>query len=103
MLILSGSPALSAFRKEKLLESLTGISAISARYVHFVALKSPLSNEQQQVLEEDSEKGFVAVMRQTLFSFGPFFTLPCRIPDTLEPTRTLGCLTLIISGLPARP
>ena len=51
MLILSGSPALSAFRKEKLLESLTGISAISARYVHFVALKSPLSNEQQQVLE----------------------------------------------------
>jgi len=42
-------------------------------------------------------------MRQTLFSFGPFFTLPCRIPDTLEPTRKLGCLTLIISGLPARP
>ena len=51
MLILSGSPALSAFRKEKLLESLPGITAISARFVHFVALHEPLDGAQQQVLE----------------------------------------------------
>ena len=51
MLILSGSPALSAFRKEKLLESLPGISAISARYVHFVALHEDLTADQQRVLE----------------------------------------------------
>ncbi|KGD65982.1 phosphoribosylformylglycinamidine synthase [Alcanivorax nanhaiticus] len=51
MLILSGSPALSAFRKEKLLASLPGISAISARYVHFVALHEDLTADQQRVLE----------------------------------------------------
>ncbi len=51
MLILSGSPALSAFRKEKLLESLNGVSALSARYVHFVELSAPLNASQQQVLE----------------------------------------------------
>ena len=36
MLILPGSPALSAFRKEKLLEALPQAEALSARFVHFV-------------------------------------------------------------------
>ncbi|HIL21849.1 MAG TPA: phosphoribosylformylglycinamidine synthase, partial [Alcanivorax sp.] len=57
MLILSGSPALSAFRKEKLLESLNGVSALSARYVHFVELSAPLNASQQQVLEGLLEYG----------------------------------------------
>ena len=50
MLILPGSPALSAFRKEKLLDSLPGVTALSARYVHFVASDTPLSDAQTQVL-----------------------------------------------------
>lgn len=58
MLILTGSPALSAFRKEKLLRALPGIQALSARYVHFVALSGTLDAHQSQQLE-------------TLLDYGP--------------------------------
>lgn len=57
MLILPGSPALSAFRKEKLLDSLPGVTALSARYVHFVASDTPLSDAQTQVLSGLLEYG----------------------------------------------
>ena len=58
MLILTGSPALSAFRKEKLLQALPGVQALSARYVHFVALSGTLDAPQSQQLE-------------TLLDYGP--------------------------------
>lgn len=50
MLILPGTPALSAFRKEKLLQSLPGVEALSSRYVHFAEVDGDLTDEQQAVL-----------------------------------------------------
>src|SRR5690606_34927764 len=56
MLILPGSPALSAFRVQKLLERLTpelpGLRAISTCYVHFADLSVPLVDDQRAVLEQ---------------------------------------------------
>src|SRR5699024_4380098 len=75
MLILPGSPALSAFRKEKLLSALPQVVALSARYVHFVELQADLDERERRVLdnlleygpsvEEDSVEGetFVVVPR----------------------------------------
>ena len=57
MLILPGSPALSAFRKEKLLEALPNVAALSARYVHFVELEAGLDEREQRVLESLLEYG----------------------------------------------
>ena len=57
MLILPGSPALSAFRKEKLLEALPNVAALSARYVHFVELEAELDEREQRVLESLLEYG----------------------------------------------
>jgi len=62
MLILPGSPALSAFRKEKLLEALPQIEALSARFVHFVALSptegaAGLDERERQVLDSLLEYG----------------------------------------------
>lgn len=51
MLILPGSPALSAFRKEKLLRALPRVEALSARFVHFVEISVPLSAQEQAVLD----------------------------------------------------
>src|SRR5690554_3734516 len=55
MLILRGAPALSTFRREKLLtrlqQSVSGLTALSAHYVHFVQLREPLNAEEQTVLE----------------------------------------------------
>ena len=50
MLILPGTPALSAFRKEKLLQQLPDVVALGSRYVHFAELDGSLSDAQQQVL-----------------------------------------------------
>ncbi|WP_027330739.1 phosphoribosylformylglycinamidine synthase [Marinimicrobium agarilyticum] len=55
MLIMRGAPALSSFRSEKLLTALQSrvpaITGLSAEYVHFADLDSPLSDDQQQTLE----------------------------------------------------
>jgi len=57
MLILPGSPALSAFRKEKLLEALPQVEALSARFVHFVELSKELDDRERQVLDSLLEYG----------------------------------------------
>jgi phosphoribosylformylglycinamidine synthase len=57
MLILPGSPALSVFRKEKLLEALPQVASLSARFVHFVALREALDERERQILEGLLEYG----------------------------------------------
>jgi phosphoribosylformylglycinamidine synthase len=57
MLILPGSPALSAFRKEKLRQTLTGIEALSTCYLHFVELAEPLDDTEMATLERLLEYG----------------------------------------------
>ncbi|MDY0005875.1 MAG: phosphoribosylformylglycinamidine synthase [Spongiibacteraceae bacterium] len=56
MLILPGSPALSAFRIQKLYDRLSaelpGLRTIGSRYLHFAELSAPLSAAQQAVLEQ---------------------------------------------------
>ena len=52
MLILPGSPALSEFRKDKLLESLPGVTALGARFVHFVETSAELDVRARDVLEK---------------------------------------------------
>lgn len=55
MLILRGAPALSLFRRNKLLDQLKAasieISDLNAAYVHFVDTRAPLSQEEHQTLE----------------------------------------------------
>jgi len=55
MLILRGSPALSAFRLQKLTESLTDsglpVRGLSATFVHVVELTAELSPAERQVLD----------------------------------------------------
>ncbi len=56
MLILRGASALSSYRTQKLLDSLqaiaSGISGVSAQYVHFADTKETLSEPKQAVLEK---------------------------------------------------
>lgn len=62
MLIVRGAPALSSFRREKLLARLQNlfpsVKAIYAEYSHFVALAEDLSEEQRSILD-------------SLLSYGP--------------------------------
>ena len=51
MLVLPGNPALSRFRREKLLQELPGVEELNARHVHFASLHRPLSEREQRVLE----------------------------------------------------
>jgi phosphoribosylformylglycinamidine synthase len=55
MLTLSGASALSAFSRAKLLRTLQqhcpAVTAVEARYVHFVDTTRPLTTEEQQLLE----------------------------------------------------
>ena len=55
MLKLSAAPALSAFRREKLLDKLQAIdpkvSSVYGEFVHFAELNAPLSDQEQSVLE----------------------------------------------------
>ena len=55
MMILSGAPSLSAFRREKLLtklrESDTSIQSVCAEYVHFAELSKPLTSAETITLE----------------------------------------------------
>src|SRR4051812_7432207 len=57
MLILRGSPALSPFRLQKLLERITAAGglparALSAEFVHVIETSSDLTAAEQQVLEQ---------------------------------------------------
>jgi phosphoribosylformylglycinamidine synthase len=56
MLQLPGGPAFSPFRISKLLERVrqvaAGVTALNARYIHFVELEQDLNPGQQQVLEQ---------------------------------------------------
>ncbi|MEY4210738.1 MAG: hypothetical protein RLZ92_1119, partial [Pseudomonadota bacterium] len=62
MLTIPGTSALSRFRIEKLLTELQAIdgqiSAITARYQHFVQLDGALSDEQQAMLQRLLDYGF---------------------------------------------
>ncbi len=55
MLTLPGASALSTFRSQKLLQALqdveSGITAVTAEFVHFADLSSPLSAEQRNILD----------------------------------------------------
>lgn len=55
MMILSGAPSLSAFRREKLLaklrESDTSIQSVCAEYVHFAEIAKPLTPADKMILE----------------------------------------------------
>jgi len=55
MLTLRGAPALSSFRKQKLLDTLreinSDIHSLYAEYVHFVELSEPLDSHERKVLE----------------------------------------------------
>ena len=61
MLQLRGNPALSAFRLQKLTETLQqqvpALAHLYAEYVHFVDLEQPLSDQQRSVLERLLEYG----------------------------------------------
>ena len=57
MLILPGSPALSAFRKEKLIGGTPAIVGLSSHFVHFVDLHEPLTDAEQAVLARLLEYG----------------------------------------------
>ncbi|MDR0779757.1 MAG: phosphoribosylformylglycinamidine synthase, partial [Pseudomonadales bacterium] len=55
MLILSGASALSAFSRQKLLQTLQAqvptLAAVEARYLHFVALRAALTDDERALLE----------------------------------------------------
>ncbi|KEA65446.1 Phosphoribosylformylglycinamidine synthase, synthetase subunit [Marinobacterium lacunae] len=55
MLVLRGAPALSAFRHDKLLSSLSSslstVTGVYAEYVHFADLSADLDEQEQQVLD----------------------------------------------------
>ena len=56
MLILRGAPALSSFRAQKLLTNLQqrvpAVTGVSSEFVHFANVAAPLSDDQQQVLQQ---------------------------------------------------
>jgi phosphoribosylformylglycinamidine synthase len=85
MLCLPGSPALSEFRRNKLLQQLTGsglsVNGLGASYIHLVDLAGTLDDEQTKILD-------------TLLSYGPveqsqdvegqvFYVIPR--PGTISP------------------
>jgi phosphoribosylformylglycinamidine synthase len=55
MMILTGAPSLSLFRRQKLLEKLkdydASITSVSADYVHFIEVQQPLTSSQTETLE----------------------------------------------------
>jgi phosphoribosylformylglycinamidine synthase len=62
MLILSGAPALSSFRREKLQSRLTAISSdltfLGAQFVHFASLTTPLNDSEKQLIQQLLHYGF---------------------------------------------
>ncbi|MBZ2189548.1 phosphoribosylformylglycinamidine synthase [Alcanivorax sp. JB21] len=71
MLILPGSPALSAFRQEKLLQSLPGVTALGARFVHFVEILSATTDDTLQAREQD--------VLERLMTYGA--SAPANLPE----------------------
>ena len=83
MLILPGSPALSAFRKEKLLEALPQVEALSARFVHFVELSpaegaAGLDERERHVLDSLLEYGPCLETRPWKRAAKPSWWCPAR-------------------------
>ena len=85
MLILSGAPALSAFRTEKLLNKLQravpAVGGVYAEYVHFADLSAPLESQERQVLERLLTYGPKAERGDTS---GSLFVVVPR-PGTISP------------------
>jgi phosphoribosylformylglycinamidine synthase len=81
MLILPGSSALSPFRKEKLLQAHPAVIALGCRFVHFVELAEPLSDDQQQVLGKLLQYGPVGASEEME---GEQFVVVPR-PGTISP------------------
>ena len=77
LLVLTGAPALSGFRIEKLLARVTAVepavTAISSRFMHFAALARPLTDDEQRAL-------------QRLLTYGP---RSCAASHTVEGERLL--------------
>ena len=71
MLILPGSPALSAFRQEKLLQSLPGVTALGARFVHFVETASANAGEALTARDRD--------VLERLMTYGS--SAPANLPE----------------------
>jgi phosphoribosylformylglycinamidine synthase len=75
MLIISGAPALSGFRLDKLLAAISArhpeVTGLGARFVHFAKVGEPLSSAEQRVLE-------------ALLTYGP------RAPDVVAATSPSG-------------
>jgi phosphoribosylformylglycinamidine synthase len=85
MLIIRGAAALSEFRIQKLQASLassvTGITGLSAEFIHFTDTASALSDEQQAVLEKLLEYG---PRQQAASHEGQLFLVVPR-PGTISP------------------
>ncbi|PKM22985.1 MAG: phosphoribosylformylglycinamidine synthase [Gammaproteobacteria bacterium HGW-Gammaproteobacteria-14] len=81
MLIMHGSSALSPFRKDKLLQGQQGVVSFAARFVHFVELAEPLSDDQHAVLEKLLSYGPTGQEEQTT---GELFLVVPR-PGTISP------------------
>lgn len=87
MMILPGAPALSPFRRDKLagqLQYATGVSVnVSAHYLHFADLSTPLDAAQQRVLEQLLEYGPRAESAPPLAGDDEFVVVPR--PGTISP------------------
>ena len=85
MIIISGAPALSAFRQRKLLVSLKqvvpSITDIKAEYQHFAEISAPLSNSDTNTLEALMQYG---PMEQAVSSAGQLLLVVPR-PGTISP------------------
>ena len=85
MIIISGAPALSAFRQRKLLVSLKqvvpSITDIKAEYQHFAEISAPLSSSDTNTLEALMQYG---PMEQAVSSAGQLLLVVPR-PGTISP------------------
>ena len=113
MLILRGAPALSTFRREKLLtrlqQSVSGLTALSAHYVHFIQLREPLSADEQTVLNAlltygprtaEDEEGAISGPRsadETAISGQEFVVVPR--PGTISPWSSKATDIALNAGL----
>lgn len=85
MLILRGAPALSDFRRQKLLDTVTDkvseVTAIYAEYVHFAEVTAPLTDSEQTTLNALLTYGPKA---QSEIAMGDLFLVVPR-PGTISP------------------
>jgi len=83
MLVLRGGPALSAFRVDKLVESLPGLRAIRADWIHFVALEGGLADPERALLDALLSYGPEPVRPAPDDSWSSLWVVPR--PGTLSP------------------